>query len=205
MSTVIGKIDISAFDGNGLFIEGTDGADRLRGTNRDDLFVGQDGDDTIRALGGDDSIVGQNGNDLIFGGYGNDVIEAGAGNDLIFGEFGDDYINGSDGDDTIYGGKGDDTIVGGAGSDLMFGGGGKDIFEFSVEDFASGEVDAIGDFHVGQDSIVINGLGDSDEVTFDPATNSISVNGNSIINLTLAEDFRDPKIQENEDGGYEII
>jgi Ca2+-binding RTX toxin-like protein len=205
MSTVIGKIDISAFDGDGLFIEGTDGADRLIGTNRDDLFVGKDGDDTIRALGGDDSIVGGDGNDLIFGGYGNDVIEAGAGNDLIFGEFGDDYINGSGGDDTIYGGKGDDTIVGGKGSDLMFGGGGKDIFEFSIEDFASGEVDSIGDFHVGQDSIVINGLGDGDEVAFDPATNSISVNGNSIINLTLVDDFRAPKVEENEDGGYEII
>ncbi|MCC0175435.1 calcium-binding protein [Waterburya agarophytonicola K14] len=205
MSTVIGKIDISAFDGDGLLIEGTEGNDVLRGTGGSDLFIAYGGDDVIRAGGGDDSIVGGAGDDLIFGGFGNDVVEAGSGNDTIFGQFGDDCIHGAEGDDFISGGKGKDTIDGGAGSDTMFGGGGQDVFLFDIEDFAAGEVDLISDFHVGQDKIVIDGLGAGDTVAFDPSSNSIVVNGNSVIDLNLVDNFRDPKIEENEDGDYEII
>ena len=205
MSTVIGKIDIAAFDGDGLEIIGTDGADILRGTSRDDLILGGAGNDIIRGRGGDDQIAGEEGNDLIFGGFGNDIIEGGSGDDLIFGQFGDDCIHGGSGNDLIRGGKGDDIIDGGEGSDLIFGGGGKDVFEFNIEDFELGIIDAIGDFHVGQDTIVINGLSDEDELTFDPITNTVSLNGNSIISLTLVDDFRPPQIEENEDGGFEII
>ena len=207
MSTVIGKIDISAFDGDGLIIEGTDGFDRLIGTGKDDLILGKGGDDVIDGKGGDDQIAGGTGNDRIFGGFGDDIIEAGSGNDTVFGQVGDDCINGGTGDDQIRGGRGFDTIDGGVGSDTVFGDRGQDVFQFNIEDFAFGDVDTIGDFHIAQDSIVINGVGEDDIVSFDAETNSVLLNGASIINLTLVDDFRAPIVQEqdDEDGGYEII
>ena len=205
MSTVIGKIDISAFDGDGLEIIGTDEADLSFGTEKDDLFVAGDGNDVIVAERGDDSIVGGLGDDIILGGLGDDVIEAGAGDDSVFGELGDDCIHGDLGDDLIVGGEGVDTLDGGAGSDTIYGGVGEDVFEFNIEDFATGEVDTIGDFNVGQDKIVISGFSDGDEISFDPTTNSISLNGESIINLGLADDIPDANIENNDDGDYEII
>lgn len=207
MSAVIGDIDIDSFDGNGLAIIGTEEADLLIGTNRDDLILGLGGDDTIRGLNGRDLIDGGADNDLIQGGQGDDIIQGGSGNDSIFGQEGDDLIDGSSGDDLIQGGKGFDTIFGGSGSDTIFGGSGQDVFEFNIEDFSFDTVDTVGDFHVGQDSIVINGVGEDDEITFDADTNSVLLNGDSVINLTLAETFRAPILQEqdDEDGGYEII
>ena len=207
MSTVIGKIDISAFDGDGLLIEGTDGSDVLRGTNASDLILGKAGDDVIFGKGGDDQIAAGADNDRVFGGFGNDIIEAGSGNDTVFGGFGDDCINAGSGDDEIFGGFGNDTIGGGAGSDLMFGGQGEDVFEFNAEDFGPEDIDTIVDFQTGQDKIVINGLGEDDVIAFDAQTNSVLLNGSSIINLPSGGGFSSPTVQEqdDEDGGYEIV
>ena len=220
MSTVIGKIDISDFSGDGLEIIGNDGFDRLFGTQSSelidgrggndiifgndgsDLIIGGAGNDTIRAGAGDDSIVGSEGNDIILGEIGDDVIEAGSGNDTIFGDFGDDYIHGAEGDDVINGGGGNDTIDGGSGFDTMLGGAGADVFEFNIEDFAAGEADIVGDFRIGEDTIVIKGASE-DDITIDPTTNSISING-GIITIGGAK-VSSLEIEENEDGDYEII
>lgn len=207
MSTVIGKIDISAFDGDGLLIEGTDGFDVLNGTNASDLILGKGGNDVIFGNNGDDQIAAGSGDDRVFGGFGNDIIEAGSGNDTVFGGFGDDCINAGAGNDEIFGEFGDDTINGGAGSDLMFGGQGEDVFEFNAEDFGPEDIDTIVDFQTGQDKIVINGLSEDDVVTFDAQSRSVLLNGSSIINLPSAGGFFTPTVQEqdDEDGGYEIV
>ncbi|MEP0246758.1 MAG: calcium-binding protein, partial [Roseobacter sp.] len=46
-------------------------------------------------------------------------------------------------DDKLYGGAGDDHLVGGFGRDILHGGAGNDTFEFSVLEFADGDIDVI--------------------------------------------------------------
>lgn len=202
MSTIVGRIDTTAFEGDGLEIVGTDDFDRLSGEPESDLIDAGAGDDFVFGEGGDDSILGREGNDTILSGEGADIIEAGAGDDLIFGEFGDDYINGAEGNDTVVGGEGVDTLAGGEGSDLLFGGEGADVFEFNLEDFASGEVDTIGDFQIEEDTIAFTGLSEGDELTF--TSNGISVNGNQIINIIAAEETSTPSEEEG-DSGFDLV
>lgn len=207
MSFVIEKIDVDAFDGDGLDIVGSDGAEILLGTGRGDFIDAGDGDDNIFDGFGDNLVLGGGGDDQIFTGFGNDQIIGGDGDDRIFSGAGDDIIEGSDGDDLIFGGDGDDTIDGGAGSDTMYGGLGDDVFVFDLEDFANGEVDEIGDFGLGEDRIFIRGLGEDDELAFDPASNSITLNGNTIINLIGpgATPVDPPSIEEDDQGRWEIM
>lgn len=225
MSSIVGKIDVSDFDGDGLDIIGTDGFDALFGTKLGDFIDAKDGNDVVAGNGGndlidggagndtivgghgDDSIIGAGGDDLILGGFGDDIIEAGSGDDLIFGDFGDDCIHGADGNDTIYGGPGSDILTGGAGSDLLIGGSGADLFEFDADDFASGEIDTITDFQVTEDSIVIKGLSENDSVAFDPISGGISINGHSVINFKGISDSDSAgmTIEEDEDGDFEVI
>ena len=76
----------------GCTINGTPGADRLRGTSRDDVICAGDGDDRVEAHGGDDA---------------------------VFGDAGNDRIEGGSGDDTLYGGDGRDRLDGGSGRDVL--------------------------------------------------------------------------------------
>ncbi len=204
MSSIIGTIDPTNFNGDGLDIIGTDGADRLFGTERGDLIDAGAGRDVIDAGQGNDSVIGGPGDDIIFGGAGNDFLEGGSGNDRIFGGDGDDIINGGAGNDTIIGGAGNDSIYGGAGSDLLFGNAGQDVFIFDIQDFADGSVDTLGDFEFGQDSIIITGLGEDDQISFDSTTGSISFNGSNIIDVKGANGT-EPNIEEDDSGNYEIM
>ena len=172
MSAIVSNIDVTGFEGEGLDIIGTENADFLFGTNDGELINGLSGDDAISASDGDD---------LIRGGSGADTIGGGAGDDLILGEGAADLIFAYDGDDQIDGGAGGDIIYSGEGSDTIFGGKGTDSFVFDLEDFEDGSVDTIGDFELGEDKIVILGLGDDDSVAFDSVTGGISVNGEEII------------------------
>jgi Ca2+-binding RTX toxin-like protein len=80
-------------------------------------------------------MIGGKGNDWLSGGAGNDFISAGAGNDRV------------------EGGSGDDNLNGGYGKDTLTGGSGKDQFVFSEKPSKTGNLDAIGDFSVKDDSI----------------------------------------------------
>lgn len=74
-------------------IEGSNGADNLKGTIADDTILGRGG---------------------------KDWIDAQVGNDNLNGGDGDDNLNGGDGNDTLNGGIGSqDRVAGGAGSDLL--------------------------------------------------------------------------------------
>lgn len=117
-------------------INGTAGADNLRGTTGDDTINGFDGIDYIRAGNGNDTINAGADHDVVKGGLGNDTINGDDGNDLLKGEWGDDTINGGEGNDTLdgsvgvdalNGGNGNDVLKGGAGIDTLHGDGGNDI------------------------------------------------------------------------------
>ncbi|MDJ0591043.1 MAG: calcium-binding protein [Pleurocapsa sp. MO_226.B13] len=223
MSSVIDVIEMPAFDGDGLEIVGTDGFNALNGTDNDDFIdargagdlidagrgddlidAGQGGD-FIRGAKGNDTIFGSGGKDVIFGDRGMDVISSGEGNDVIFGGKGGDLIYSGDGDDTVFGGKGSDTINGGVGNDVLFGDLGEDVFEFAAEELDPRFINRVGDFEVGEDSLVIKGLSSDDEVAFDPTTGNLSVNGNAVINLKNLTNTGDMNMDLNDDGEFEIM
>ncbi|WP_235013347.1 hypothetical protein [Spiribacter sp. SSL99] len=93
---------------DGAEIQGSDGANTLRGSEFDDVIFG----------GGEaDGLYGQSGDDFLYGGTGDDQIFGGTGNDIIVGQSGDDSALGGSGDDIFIGGAGDDEFVGGVGDD----------------------------------------------------------------------------------------
>ncbi|KZY30439.1 hypothetical protein A3731_24935, partial [Roseovarius sp. HI0049] len=121
-------------------VEGTSGADMLRGDWGPDTLEGNDGDDTLEGLDGGDLLVGGRGNDrllgmdggdllkggrgtdMLYGGNGGDTLYAGSGDDRLLGENGNDALFGQGDDDTIEGGSGNDTLHGDLGDDLLLGG-----------------------------------------------------------------------------------
>jgi hypothetical protein len=84
-------------------VDGTAGADVLRGTLGPDVVCGHGGDDVIR---------GAAGNDRLLGGAGDDHLGGGNGNDLLFGGLGDDQLRGGPGRDALVGGRGADSCQG---------------------------------------------------------------------------------------------
>lgn len=85
---------------------------------------------------------------------GADTLSGGVRNDVLRGRGGDDHLSGGAGDDTLKGGAGNDVLDGGRGADLLVGGRGADTFRFASAPGA-GEVDTIGDFTPGRDTIVL--------------------------------------------------
>ncbi|MCC0175434.1 hypothetical protein I4641_00370 [Waterburya agarophytonicola K14] len=223
MSSVIDSINVSEFDGDGLRMIGTDGFNAFNGSNLGDLIdargagdlidagKGDDlidagmGDDLIDAGMGDDSVLGGGGKDLIFGEKGADIIVSGEGNDVIFGGNGADLIFSGDGDDTVFGGKGNDTINGGEGNDVLFGDAGMDVFEFAIEDLDARFINLVGDFEVGEDKIVITGMSDSNDVTFDANNGFIMLDGDAVISLKDVSNSTEMNMEFNESGDFEIM
>ncbi|WP_368188454.1 M10 family metallopeptidase C-terminal domain-containing protein [Aestuariibius sp. HNIBRBA575] len=158
-------------DGND-YIEGGNGNDGIAGGADTDTLYGGAGDDRVAGSYGSDFTYGGDGNDRMGGGYGhdtiragegNDIVGAGHGNDTVYGDGGNDLLNTADGDDVIYGGTGDDTLNGGSGDDLIYGGAGADLFKFYSPQ--SGEVDTIGDFETGVDTLSLRFVSGSDDAT----------------------------------------
>ena len=222
MSSLIGTLNPTDFMGDGLdiidmdrfarlvgteqgeFIDAGDGKDVIFGRKGNDFIDAGTGRDVINAGTGDDSVIGGADDDIIFGLSGNDFLEGSNGNDRIFGNNGDDIVNGGAGNDTISGGRGNDTLYGGAGSDQLFGDAGQDVFLFDIQDFADGSIDTIADFQFGNDRIIVIGLAEEDQISFDSTTGSISYNGNNIIDVKGAKDA-ELNIEEDDNGNYEIM
>jgi Ca2+-binding RTX toxin-like protein len=82
-------------------INGTEGADILKGIVSGDVINGLGGDDQLSGKAGDDILNGHAGNDVLDGGAGNDTLNGGSGNDVyLFGNgYGQDVI--SDFDTTV--------------------------------------------------------------------------------------------------------
>ncbi len=123
-------------------IDGTGGADRIRGWAGRDTIWGEGGNDEIRGDGVGlpydpdlpdtdpakfaDSIQAGAGNDSVWGGGGNDTIVGDDGNDRLYGQGGGDLIDGGRGADEIIGAENNDICRGGADNDWIAGGAGLD-------------------------------------------------------------------------------
>ncbi|MGR3435530.1 MAG: calcium-binding protein [Shimia sp.] len=139
-------------------LEGTEGADWIRGLGAnddilgnagDDLLVGGTGFDTLRGQEGQDTLFGDAGRDLLGGGAGDDLLVGGDGADTLAGHAGDDALLGGAGDDLLRGGAGDDLLRGGSGDDTLSGGAGADTFGLALD----GGTATVTDFELGIDRL----------------------------------------------------
>ena len=158
---------------------------------------------------GADDLFGENGDDLLIGGAGGDVLNGGANTDTasyadsnarvvinlglgyaasghaagdsfvsierVIGSAFNDRIVADAGGNALWGGAGNDELTGGAGNDELFGEGGGDLFVFNAGD---GD-DEIGDFLVGADFLVLNGI------TID-STSELDGNGDAVMDTLAA-------------------
>lgn len=145
----------------GDLLRGFGGLDQISGGGGNDSIYAGDGGSMIEAGTGHDLVISAKGGDTIFGGAGNDSIWAGSSHDLIYGDAGVDQIDGEGGRDTLDGGADIDIVRGGDGKDWLFvsdgedtlvGGTGKDRFYLKP----NGDADAILDFVVGSDKLVLD-------------------------------------------------
>ncbi|HEV2865267.1 MAG TPA: M10 family metallopeptidase C-terminal domain-containing protein [Allosphingosinicella sp.] len=153
--TLIGDRGSDTLDGGGW-------ADKMYGgAGHDTYFVNHIGDKVIeKAHEGIDTVkssisytLGANVENLVLigpaniSGRGNDAANSIRGNDA------DNWLVGFGGDDVIEGGAGNDQIWGNSGNDRLSGGDGRD--KFYMTDIGAANADAILDFTVGQDKIML--------------------------------------------------
>ena len=167
-------------EGQGTSVQGSDGLDVIQTGDQTDDISGGDGDDVALGGAGDDQITGDGGDDVVLGGAGND------------------QISGGEGDDQVLGGEGDDNLIIGPGTDVAIGGPGQDTFTF---EFFDDQPDIITEFQSGEDRIVIPGVSDQSNVTYDPITGELQVDGQTIAQLSSGLDL---EINQTDDG-FEIL
>ena len=155
---------------------GNGGSDRLLGGGGKDWLSGGTGNDSLFGGDGNDSLSGELGNDLYSGGAGVDraILYNDGGvvvnlalttaqntrdgmdtfidvEDILSGD-GSDQLIGNARANVLDGSAGNDTLNGAAGNDALFGGLGNDTFVFNTT-LGAGNIDTIGDFNLGNDSI----------------------------------------------------
>jgi Ca2+-binding RTX toxin-like protein len=150
----LGEALVKTIEARHLDLVGSIDADpqALKGTGLADELVGGIGNDKLHGRGGQDTLIGGGGDDYLFGGTAADRLYGGAGADRLYGEQGHDFLAGGAGDDRLFGGVLEDTMIGGEGRDRFF---------FLDSDGANSH-DTILDFQVGQDFLIMRGLGVSE-------------------------------------------
>ena len=78
----------------------------------------------------------------------------------------------------------------------MEGGRGRDVFEFFNGDLEEGVIDEIADFNTREDVLRIEGIGS--EVTYDPVTGLVSINGQEFLQL-------DPNLDIDPEQNFELF
>jgi len=127
-------------------------------------------------------------NTLRTGGDGDDVLEGGMANNTLAGGAGDDVLKGFMGDDYLVGGDGDDILAGMGSGDTLTGGAGRDTF---VQNFTDTGHDIITDFNPSEDTIELNGVHNSHNVSvtsIDGGTLIDSGTGNTLFVANIAPD-----------------
>ncbi|MGL5793507.1 MAG: hypothetical protein ACRC06_03725, partial [Waterburya sp.] len=66
-------------------------------------------------------------------------------------------------------------------------------------------ISRIGDFTVGKDSLVIEGISDDDQLSFDSKKGILYYNGDAVIDLKNIGDISDMDVEKNNDGDYELM
>jgi hypothetical protein len=92
------------------------------------------------------------------------------GNDVFQGLGGSDYFLGEQGNDLLLGGGGNDVLVGGEGYNILEGGGEKDTFVLSEHGVA-----IISDFELDNDTLAIEGVEDTSDLTFSASDNNSTI------------------------------
>jgi Ca2+-binding RTX toxin-like protein len=125
------------------------------------------------------------GNDQVYGGQEADQVSGNKGDDRVYGNWGNDTLDGGEGSDTLFGGRdndvlsggaGDDRLSGGVGNDSLWGGDGLDSFVFEK----SSGIDAVEDFQIGSDKIVV---ADGTQTAAEILANAIDGYGGTILYL----------------------
>ena len=88
---------------------------------------------------------------------------------------------------------------------MLFGNAGDDLFEFDAQNFDGTFINRVGDFTLGEDSLVIKGTSDVDEVSFNSKNGLISINGEVAINLNSIGDSTDIDMEQTDDGDFELM
>lgn len=178
--TIFGKAGDDYLDG-GLgndLLDGGAGNDTLVGGEGNDTLVGRDGADTMSGGAGDDSYYVDSGDTVIENAdEGTDIIRSataltlgdniengtlnGTANVNLTGNGVDNILNGNAGDNVIFGGGGADTMNGGAGADTF-------LFT-SISDSLPGQMDYIGDFRTGVDTIDLSAIDANTAIAGDQA------------------------------------
>lgn len=171
-------------------------------------LIGQDGQTNFFTIGESGFNDNVGGSDTVIGGDRTDVIEGGLLDDIISGGAGDDILSGDEGSDIIIGGAGNDVIRGGTGVDDLTGGDGEDIFEFFSDDLFGGEIDKITDFTQEadgsiEDVIILRGIGEEADVSYDSTTGRVSIDGQEVIQLDQNLDINILKSEGEDD--YELF
>jgi Ca2+-binding RTX toxin-like protein len=180
IENVIGSIFRDVLYGNNGSngLNGWSGADRLFGLEGSDTLNGDAGDDVLNGGADADAMIGGVGSDVYYvdnavdvvterGGEGVDVVYASVSWTMTAGadvealrtsyDAGLDPIdlNGNSSGNVVTGNNGTNVINGGLGNDELTGLGGQDWFRFDTALSAASNVDAITDFNVADDTIML--------------------------------------------------
>jgi hypothetical protein len=166
MPIVDGGLDIVGFEDRINRLQGGENSDSIVGGNLADILSGLAGDDTLEGLGGNDRLFGGDGNDSLLGGTGDDTLDADLGNDSLDGGEGNDRLIAEEG-----------------GSSNLTGGAGRDTFQINVSQASDTPLNQIADFTPGEDRIIINGAAENGEVTYNPETGRVTLDGREIAQL----------------------
>jgi Ca2+-binding RTX toxin-like protein len=170
--------DFMAGDNGSNQLDGRNGNDHLFGYDGSDTLNGESGDDLLNGGAGADAMIGGVGNDVYYvdnaadavtehGGEGADAVYASVSWTLTAGadveslrttyDAGINPINltGNSSGNAVTGNAGNNVINGGNGNDQLTGLGGQDWFRFDTPLSATFNVDAITDFTVADDTIML--------------------------------------------------
>ncbi|MCG3170362.1 MAG: Bifunctional hemolysin/adenylate cyclase [Pseudomonadales bacterium] len=217
-----GEDTLNGGEGNDTLAGGM-GADRLSGGTGRDTYQVTAADSVVEAAGeGIDTIVSPvswvlaaNFENLVLAGSGRtdgtgnaaantlsgntagNVLGGLKGNDTLRGFGGNDTLQGGDGYDVLDGGAGDDVLIGGPGRDTLTGGAGVDAFVFGSPLVVAANVDTIGDFVAGTDTLRL------DDDVFGEWTAGDQVNADQFVagaGLSAATDSAQRLVYDTESG-----
>ncbi|QNO27499.1 hypothetical protein EEB18_000385 [Sphingopyxis sp. OPL5] len=191
LTTILGSAAAETIEVNAQFDDGSVGV-VFDGRGGDDILNGSKGADELRGGGGNDVIDGRAGADQLFGGLGNDIFHVDRTGDIVFENAGEGtdtaiatgsfylYANienltlaagagnifgvGNELANTILGNEGENLLIAGAGKDVVRGGGARDaIFGEDGDDQLFGD-EGIDYLVGGTGNDVIDGGADADEI-----------------------------------------
>ena len=211
LSGLGGQDTIEGLGGNDHLL-GCGEADTLRGSLGNDTLDGGTDDDLLEGNEGDDLLLGgATGSDTLEGGAGNDTLHGSLsaeninllGDSATVAQIPNTNINqvqtglnevlaaikallvANDEADSLSGGAGDDLLIVTDGGNNLSGGTGADTFQFLFSQGIPDSLNRISDFQAGEDSLIIQGVTDNNQASYDPNTGRISLNGEEIIQLDI--------------------